>query len=498
MSAVKTPLAVARSPGGSGASQPDWPAAGSLATPAERASFGKAARGLVPRESHAALELAFDRPDPVDLLDMQARTRLPELVPVRYGRMLVSPLAYFRGSALPMASDLASTPVTGLTVRACGDAHLANFGVFAAPEGGLVFDINDFDEALAGPWEWDVKRLAASIEIAGRENGFSVKQRRKVVLAAVSRYREAMLAFARMTALDVWYARLDVDEIREELKSCTDGGPPKAAGQGMIKARARDSLPALAKLTAVVDGRRQIIADPPLIVPVADLVAEGDEADAADAAEEPEPAICDLLAAYRRTLHEDSADLLARYELGSLATKVVGVGSVGTRCWIVLMLGSDDSDPLFLQVKEAERSVLSEFAGGGHYDNEAQRVVVGQRFIQAAPDAFLGWARVADRSDGRHRDYYVRQLRDWKLSADLAGQSPGWLRRYARYCGWTLARAHARTGDRFAMGGYLGTSVVFDEAIADFAASYANQNERDYAELGRAAKSGRIIVRMGL
>jgi uncharacterized protein (DUF2252 family) len=495
MSAVTTSLAGARSPAGSRASQPDWPAAGSLAAPAERASFGKAARGLVPRESHAALELAFDRPDPVDLLDMQARTRLPELVPVRYGRMLVSPFAYFRGTALPMANDLAATPVTGLTVRACGDAHLANFGVFAAPEGRPVFDINDFDEALAGPWEWDVKRLAASAEIAGRENGFSVKQRRKVVLASVSRYRETMLAFARMTALDVWYARLDADQIREELKPGTNGGPRKAVGQGMIKARARDSLPALAKLTAVVDGRRQIVADPPLIVPVGDLVAGQDEADAAESSE---PVICDLLAAYRRTLHEDSADLLARYELGSLARKVVGVGSVGTRCWIVLMLGSDDSDPLLLQVKEAERSVLSEFAGGGEHDNQARRVVVGQRFIQAAPDVFLGWARVTDRSDGRHRDYYVRQLRDWKLSADLAGQSPGWLRRYAGYCGWTLARAHARTGDRFAMAGYLGTSVVFDEAIADFAASYATQNERDYAELGRAAKSGRITVRMGL
>ena len=495
MSAVKTPLAVASSPAGQRASQPPWPAAGSLAAPAERASFGKAARGLVPREVHAALELAFDRPDPVDLLEMQARTRLPDLVPVRYGRMLVSPFAYFRGTALAMASDLAATPVTGLTVRACGDAHLANFGVFAGPDSRLVFDINDFDETLPGPWEWDVKRLAASVEIAGRENGFGAKKRRKVVLAAISRYREAMLAFARMTALDVWYARLDPDEIREELKSGRHGRPGNAVGQGMIKARARDSLPALAKLTAVVDGRRQIVADPPLIVPVGDLDADQDEA---DAAEESEPAICDLLAACRRTLPEDSADLLARYELGSLASKVVGVGSVGTRCWIVLMLGSDDSDPLFLQVKEAERSVLSEFTGPSQHDNQAQRVVVGQRFIQAEPDVFLGWARVPDRSDGLHRDYYVRQLRDWKLSADLAGQSPGWLRRYAGYCGWTLARAHARTGDRFAMAGYLGTSVVFDEAIADFAASYANQNERDYAELGRAAKSGRITVRKGL
>ena len=495
MSAVKSPLAVARSPAGSSDGQPCWPAAGSLAAPAERVRFGKAIRGLVPRESHAALELAFDRPDPVDLLELQARTRLPELVPVRYGRMLVSQLAYFRGTALPMASDLAATPVTGFTVQACGDAHLGNFGVFAAPEGRVVFDINDFDETLPGPWEWDVKRLAASIEIAGRENGFSVKQRRKAVLTAVSSYRDAMLAFARMTPLDVQYARLDLTGIRAELKSAANGKLRKAVGQGMISARTKDSLQALAKLTAVVDGRRQIVADPPLIVPVGDLAAAEDAVDATDRSD---PAICDLLGAYRRTLHEDSADLLARYELGNLARKVIGVGSVGTQCWIVLMLGSDNSDPLFLQLKEAEPSVLSQVAGPSQYDNQGQRVVIGQRFIQAAPDVFLGWVRIAAGTDGRRHDYYVRQLRDWKLSADMAGLSPGWLRRFAGYCGWTLARAHARTGDRFAMAGYLGTSVVFDEAIADFAASYANQNERDYAELGRAAKSGRITARKGL
>jgi uncharacterized protein (DUF2252 family) len=495
MSAVKTTLAVAMSPAGSRDTQPDWPKAGSLATPAERASSGKAARGLVPREGHAALELASDRPDLVDLLELQARTRLPELVPVRYGRMLDSPSAYFRGTSLPMASDLAGTPVTGFTVQACGDAHLGNFGVFAAPEGRLVFDINDFDETLPGPWEWDVKRLAASVEIAGRENGFDVKQRRKVLLHAVSRYREAMLAFARMTPLDVRYARLDLAEIHAELKSAANGKLGRAVGQGMISARTRDSLHGLAKLTAVVDGRRQIVADPPLIVPIGDLAAAED---ATDGAGWSESAIADMLGAYRRAQREDSADLLAGYELGSLARKVVGVGSVGTRCWIALMLDSHDSDPLFLQVKEAEPSVLSEFAGPSQYDNQAQRVVVGQRFIQAAPDILLGWVRVAAGTDGQHHDYYVRQLRDWKLSADLAGLSPGRLRRFAGCCAWTLARAHARTGDRFAMAGYLGTSVVFDEAIADFAASYANQNERDYAELGRAAKSGRITARKGL
>ncbi len=446
----------------------------------------------MPREGHAALELPFDRPDPVELLEMQGRTRLPDLVPVRYGRMLVSQFAYFRGAALPMAGDLAGTPATGLTVQACGDAHLANFGVFGSGERRGVFDSNDFDETLPAPWEWDVKRLAASVEIVGRENGFAPKQRRKLVLAAICRYRQAMLAFARMTALDVSYARLDLDGIRSELKTARTGSLAKAAGHGMIRARTRDSLQALAKLTAVVDGRRQIVADPPLIVPVGDAPASEGSTD------DLEPDICDLLTAYRRSLPEDSAQLLARYELGTLARKVVGVASVGTRCWILLMLGSDGGDPLFLQVKEAERSVLSEFAGPSQYDNQAQRVVVGQRLTQAAPDVFLGWVRAAAGHDGRRRDYYLRQLRDWKLSADLAGVSASWLRRWVGYCGWTLARAHARTGDRFAIAGYLGSSAVFDEAIADFAASYANQNERDYAELSRAAKSGRITVKKGL
>ena len=488
---MKTPPAALRGPAGSSDSQPEWPAAGSLAGPAERARFGKAARGLVPREGHAALDLPFDRPDPVDLLELQASSRLPELVPVRYGRMLVSPLAYFRGSAVAMASDLAASPVTGFTVQACGDAHLGNFGVFSCPQGGLVFDISEFDETLAAPWEWDVKRLAASVEIAGRENGLAAKQRRKAVLAAVRGYREAMLAFARMTALDIWYARLDLDGAGTELQSAANGSSHKAAGQSVIKARTRDTLQPLAKLTAVVDGRRQIVADPPLIVPVSDLPATPDTGD-------DEPRIGDLLAACRHTLPQDGARLLASYELGSLARKVVGVGSVGTRCWIVLMQDSNDSDPLFLQVKEAERSVLSDFADPGQYENQAERVVNGQRSTQAATDALLGWVRGADQIGGRRRDYYIRQLRDWKLSADLAGLSPGWLRRFAGYCGWTLARAHARTGDRFAIGGYLGTSAVFDEAVGDFAASYANQNERDYAELGRAAKSGRITVTKGL
>ncbi len=472
--------------------KPDWPEAGSLTDPQDRASFGKAARGLVPREDHAAYELPFDRPDPVDLLELQGRTRVPELVPVRYGRMLVSPFAYFRGAALPMASDLAHTPVTGLTVQACGDAHLSNFGVFASPERRLVFDINDFDETLPGPWEWDVKRLAASIEIAARENGFTPKQSRKLVLAAVRRYREAMRDFAAMTNLDVWYAHLDLDRMRAELSSGVSSRLRKKLDQGLVRARTRDSMQALGKLATLVDGRYQIVADPPLIVPAADLT------DSAEEALDFRPMIAGLIAAYRRTLREDAAELLGRYQIADLARKVVGVGSVGTRCWILLMLGSDGSDPLFLQVKEAERSVLSDFTEPSEFDHHGQRVVIGQRFTQAASDVFLGWVRVEDGIDGRPHDYYTRQLRDWKLSVDVSAMNPDWMRRYVGFCGWTLARAHARTGDRFALAGYLGSAAVFDEAIADFAASFADQNERDHAALAQAAQSGQISVRSGL
>jgi len=492
MSAAKTPLTAVQIPARARAGQQEWPAAGSLASPAERVSFGRAARGLVPREDHAALDLPFDRPDPVDLLELQARSRLPDLVPVRYGRMLASPFAYFRGAALPMVSDLAVTPVTGLTVQACGDAHLSNFGVFGSPERRLVFDINDFDETLPGPWEWDVKRLAASIEVAARENGFAVKQRRKIVLAAVRQYRDAMRTFAGMTSLDVFYARLDLDQIRAEVKSGVSATLRKAVDESMAKARTRDGMHALGKLTGVVDGKRRIIADPPLVVPVSDLAASQEDAVGL------ESMICTLLANYRQTLHEDSAELLSRYQLTDMARKVVGVGSVGTRCWIVLMLGSDESDPLFLQVKEAERSVLSEFAGPSKYDNQGQRVVIGQRYTQASSDIFLGWMRIEEGVDGHPHDYYVRQLRDWKLSVEIDRMSADWLRRYAGLCGWTLARAHARTGDRYAMAGYLGSSAVFDEAIADFAASYADQNERDHSELGRAVKSGRVLAKTGV
>jgi hypothetical protein len=401
MTTVKTPPAATRGR----SRQPKWPSAGCLASPTDRAAFGKTVRSLVPRQDHAALDLAADRRDPIDLLEAQASKRLPDLIPVRYGRMAASPFAYFRGAALPMASDLAATPVSGLSVQACGDAHLSNFGLFGSPERRLVFDINDFDETLPAPWEWDVKRLVASIEIAARENGVPARQRRKIVLAAATRYREAMRDFAGLSNLQVWYASLDVDELQAELKPT--GALRKAVSTGLARATSSDSMKALGKLTRTVDGRPQIVSDPPLTIPIRD-VFPGEE-DAAHLT----GMLHDVLASYRQTLPADTAELLIRYELADIARKVVGVGSVGTRCWIVLMLASDGSDPLFLQVKEAENSVLAEFAGRSRYANQGERVVVGQRFMQAASDIFLGWVRVARGVDGRHHDYYVRQLRDW-------------------------------------------------------------------------------------
>jgi uncharacterized protein (DUF2252 family) len=488
MPAVKTPPAA--TPTRRRAAQPKWPQAGSLSSPAERAAFGKTVRSLVPREDHAALDLPDDRRDPIDLLEAQAQTRLPDLVPVRYGRMAASPFAYFRGAALPMASDLASTPVTGLPVQACGDAHLSNFGVFGSPERRLVFDINDFDETLPGPWEWDVKRLAASVEIAAREKGFPPRQCRRIVLAAVGRYREALRDFAGLSNLQVWYSHLDLTDVQAQLKP--GGRLRQAVDAGLARARTKNSMQALAKLTQEVDGRRKIISDPPLTVPITELVEGQEEAAGL------EPMLLDLLAAYRRTLPPDTAELLARYELADIARKVVGVGSVGTRCWIVLMLAADGSDPLFLQVKEAQESVLAEFAGRSRYANHGERVVVGQRFMQTASDIFLGWMRVTRGWDGKQHDYYVRQLRDWKLSADIARMPLGWMRQYAAYCGWTLARAHAKTGDRRALSAYLGASDVFEQAIADFAASYADLNERDHARLVDSVKSGRLRCETGV
>jgi uncharacterized protein (DUF2252 family) len=462
-------------------------------TPEERAVRGKAARAEVPLESHAEFDPAPDRPDPIALLEEQGASRVPNLVPVRYGRMMASPFSYYRGAALPMAADLATTPVTGLAVQACGDAHLSNFGVFGSAERRLVFDVNDFDETTPGPWEWDVKRLAASLEVAARDNGFPGKKRRAIVAAAVASYRDAMRGFADMTNLEVWYAHADLDQLRQQAGGQLKGRQRKAIDKGLVKARTRDSMQEVGKLTHLVDGKPRIIADPPLIVPADQLIP--DEIDR----KRFEGLISDLVAGYRRTMETDRRYLLEQYEFCDMAHKVVGVGSVGTRCWIVLMLGRDTGDPLFLQVKEAQDSVLCRYVGSSKYSNQGQRVVAGQRLMQASSDIFLGWQRVAIGAENNgHRDFYVRQLRDWKFSLDYEAMVPRGMRLYGQLCGWTLARAHARSGDRIAIAAYLGASDTFDQAITKFAGAYADQNAKDHEALLAAVKSGRIMAESDL
>jgi uncharacterized protein (DUF2252 family) len=456
----------------------------------ERAAAGKAARSQASRSAHAAWEPPADRADPVEILEAQARARVPELVPIRYGRMAVSPFTFFRGAAAVMAADLATTPVSGLRVQACGDAHLSNFGAFAAPDRRLVFDLNDFDESLPGPWEWDVKRLAASFAIAGRENGFKAKQRREVVLTAVGNYREAMRGFASLSDLEVWYARLDVESLlgnlTAELKRAAGRKTVKRAERNLAKARSKDNMRAFDKLTHVVDGELRIVSDPPLIVPVEELLPAGETRDL-------QQAMTDILASYRSTLQGDRQHLLDRYRFRHLARKVVGVGSVGTRAWVALFTGADDSDPLFLQAKEAEASVLEPYAGGSRFKNHGRRVVEGQRLMQAASDIFLGWCPALG-FDGRDRDFYLRQLWDWKGSADVETMNPVAMGVYAQMCGWTLARAHARSGDRIEIAGYLGAGNAFDEAIVEFSELYAEQSESDHAALVAAIDSGRLVA----
>jgi len=462
-------------------------------TPEERAVRGKAARAEVPLESHAEFDPPPDRPDPIALLEEQGASRVPNLVPVRYGRMMASPFSYYRGAALPMAADLATTPVTGLAVQACGDAHLSNFGVFGSAERRLVFDVNDFDETTPGPWEWDVKRLAASLEVAARDNGFPGKKRRAIVAAAMASYRDAMRGFADMTNLEVWYAHADLDQLRQQAAGQLKGRQRKAIDKGLVKARTRDSMQEVGKLTHMVDGKPRIIADPPLIVPADQLIP--DEIDR----KRFEGLISDLVAGYRRTMETDRRYLLEQYEFCDMAHKVVGVGSVGTRCWIVLMLGRDTGDPLFLQVKEAQDSVLCRYVGSSKYANQGQRVVAGQRLMQASSDIFLGWQRVAIGAENNgHRDFYVRQLRDWKFSLDYGAMVPRGMRLYGQLCGWTLARAHARSGDRIAIASYLGSSDAFDQAITQFADAYADQNEKDHEALLAAVASGRIVAESDL
>jgi uncharacterized protein (DUF2252 family) len=462
--------------------------------PEERAALGRQARAEVPRSSHAALDVSGNRPDPVDLLESQANSRVPDLVPIRYGRMLFSPFAFFRGAALGMAADLARTPVSGFSVQVCGDAHLLNFGIYASAERRLVFDINDFDETLPGPWEWDVKRLAASLAIAGRDRGFSSQERAQVVLDAVRRYRLAMREFAGMRTLDVWYARLEVDEIMRQLRALPRSEVQKRgvrrSEREVAKAASRTSQQAAAKMARVVDGRLQFVAQPPIVERLDDLLPN-------DQRERLEGGLSELVESYGRSLPVARRALLAQYRVVDMARKVVGVGSVGTRCWIALMLGRDADDPLILQAKEAQPSVLESFHKPSEHGTSGERVVVGQSLMQASSDIFLG-SDTTTGIDGKRRDFYVRQLRDGKGSFDITQMVPAGLALYGGICGWTLARAHARSGDRIAIAAYLGSSDVFDRAMVKFAEAYADQNERDHAALAQAVDDGRVEAQTGI
>jgi uncharacterized protein (DUF2252 family) len=457
----------------------------------ERIARGKAARAEVPRSRHAEYDAPADRPDPIDLLEDQAKTRVPELVPIRYGRMLVSPFTFYRGAAKIMADDLSRTPRSGFTVQCCGDAHLSNFGVFASPERRLVFDINDFDETLPGPWEWDVKRLAASMLIAARDNGYGVKDQDRIVVETVAQYRNAMRDFAALPNLEVWYARLEIETLLQERAAALKPRMVKRTEKGLAKARTRDSISAFSKLTQQVNGTAEIVDQSPLIVPLRVLVP-GDER------EKWLESLHALLRVYRQSLEYDRRTLLEQFRLADFARKVVGVGSVGTRAWIGLLFGRDGSDPLFLQMKEAEASVLEEYVGKSQSKNQGQRVVTGQRLMQATSDIFLGWVHVRSGIDGVARDFYGRQLKDWKGSVEIDQMIPEGMVVYGRLCGWTLARAHARSGDRIALASYLGGGNQFDRALLEFSKAYADQNERDYQALVDAVKSGRIAAQTGL
>jgi uncharacterized protein (DUF2252 family) len=457
----------------------------------ERVARGKAARAEVPRSSHAVFEPGSERPDPIDLLERQAATRVPELVPIRYGRMLVSPFTFYRGAASIMAHDLATTPRSGLNVQCCGDAHLSNFGVFASPERRLVFDINDFDETLPGPWEWDVKRLAASILIAARDNRYRVKDQQRIVMETLGQYRNAMREFAGMDNLAVWYARLEIESLLQDRSDALAPAMLKRAEKGLAKARTRDSMSAFSKLTRTVNGKVEIADQSPLIVPLA-VLTSGQETD------QWFDRLHGLLREFRGSLEADRRALLEQFELVDFARKVVGVGSVGTRAWIGLLLGRDGDDPLFLQMKEAEASVFEEFLGRSQFRNHGQRVVTGQRLMQASSDIFLGWVKVDAGFDGKARDFYGRQLRDWKGSVEIDQLRPEGMAIYGRLCGWTLARAHARSGDRIAIASYLGNGNNFDRAVLDFSDAYAEQNELDYKRLSDAVASGKIVAEAGL
>src|SRR5215468_4859783 len=484
----------------------------------ERAARGDDARTRTPPSSHTGWEPAADRPDPVALLEEQDRAREPDLVPVRHGRMMISPFTFYRGAAKIMAADLKDTPTTGLVAQLCGDAHLSNFGAFASPERRLLFDLNDFDETLPGPFEYDVKRMAASFTIAARNNGFSKADTRAATLASVQAYREAMASFAQMGTMDIWYARLDEDELTASIQSAVAGmarqkevakkaekadkqakadkeqekaakAAAKRAAKSASKAHTRDSHQALSKLGEQVNGSYRIVSQPPVVVPLRDWPAlygaSGDELNTA---------IRGQFRAYRETLDDDRRKLLERFEIVDAARKVVGVGSVGTRCFIVLLQGRDADDPLFLQVKEATASVLEPYVRKSRYRQHGERVVQGQRRMQAASDIFLGWTKGLD----VRRYFYWRQLRDMKGSALLEAMAPFGLTFYARVCGWTLARAHARSGDPVAIADYLGDSDAFNNSVTGFSERYADQNEQDYQEFVKAVQTGRLEAHEGV
>jgi uncharacterized protein (DUF2252 family) len=456
---------------------------------AQRNQRGKAARGKAPRKGPGDWAPAPDRRDPITLLEEQAATRVRELLPIRYGRMAANPFAFYRGGAYVMAADLAALATSGLTVQLCGDAHLSNFGGFAAPDRTLVFDANDFDETLPGPWEWDLLRLAASVEVAGRDQRLGRKVLTAAVTATVARYRGAMRGFAAMTNLDVWYARLDAETAIARSRQLASAPELEDVRRAAQKARHNDSLRALAKLTHEVDGEPRFKSDPPLLVPAAELPPSAGE----DLLE----AVRGVLTQYRATLPGGLSHLVDQYRVVDLARKVVGVGSVGQRTWVALLLGRDQRDPLFLQVKEAQASALEPFLGRSSYRDHGRRVVEGQWLMQAASDVLLGWLR-ATGPDGVESDYYVRQLWDWKASVEVAGLGAQALAAYGQMCGWTLARAHARSGDRIAIAAYLGRGDKFDRAAARFSQKYADQNELDHAALLDAIAAGRVPAQTGI
>jgi uncharacterized protein (DUF2252 family) len=457
----------------------------------DRSAKGKSARAALPRARHAEWSPRQRTHKPLDLLAEQAQTRVPELVPIRHGRMAASPFAYYRGAALPMAADLATAPHSGLMVQLCGDAHLSNFGGFASPEREMLFDINDFDETAPGPFEWDLKRLAASLEIAARARAFDPQSTRTVVTAGVRSYQQAIREFAAMSNLVVWYSRLNVAEAIQRWGGSVGKKIVDQVQRNVAKAQTKDQIKARAQLTRLVDSELRFRSDPPLLVPVDELFGEAESQQLRDS-------IHDAIRSYRRTLQGDRRHLLESYRFADLARKVVGVGSVGTRAWVALFVGGSNDDTLILQAKEAEASVLERFVGKSTFENHGQRVVEGQRVMQAASDIFLGWYRVSRGADGRPHDYYFRQLWDWKLSAAVETMTPELLGVYAQLCGWTLARAHARSGDALAIGSYLGAGDTFPQALADFSSAYADQNNADHKALVDAIADGSVAAESGV